>query len=97
MGFVYIGLGAYLTAIGFKGNTQAFLTELKNSRSFLLWLPIVIVLWAGYQWDRTRPFVAPLAGLTLLAFILQTEPQVAKESKAVLALISPPAKKGRAK
>lgn len=64
--------GVYLLMVAWQGNATQMLDFLMSQKGYLVWLVAIGIFYGLYQVKEIRPVVGPFAGLTLLAFFVNS-------------------------
>ena len=63
--------GAWITAVGYHGNSATAITFLAAQKSYVVWLIAVFILYMVYQVDTLKPVVKPIIFLALFALVVK--------------------------
>jgi hypothetical protein len=71
-GIILGSLGVYSLLVGFNGNGQKFIEMgTEDAKGFLPWAISAGVLAFAYEYESTKPLVAPFLVLMILGFVLR--------------------------
>lgn len=83
-GLIYGLLGIYLLLVGFNGQGNALVSEIKqDAKGYIPWGISVGVLAMLYSYDKTRPIAKPFIFLAILTFVLRNFPTLENNIKQI--------------
>ncbi|MDE2021080.1 MAG: hypothetical protein KGJ13_12150 [Patescibacteria group bacterium] len=76
--------GLYILLVGFNGNADKLISEVKTEKGFIPWLIAISVLAGLNGIPETKPIVKPFIVLALITLVLEKFPVLKAQGEALL-------------
>lgn len=83
-GFALIVYGLYVAAVTYHDNLPELLAAIPDGKGYLLWILVIVILWALSKIPSIEPVVIGLSILIAAAYLLHTWPTIQSDGQNLL-------------